>query len=51
MPLYQSEYVLFQYSPEVFAEFIKCVPEPFRSKLIEEESHLNLTPREKRLNS
>ena len=51
MPLYQREFVVFQYTPKIFADFIKCVPEPFRSKLIEEESKLNLTPREKRLNS
>ena len=49
-PVYQSDYLLFQYSPSVFLEFIKCVPEPFRGKLIEEEKQLNLTPREKRLN-
>ena len=50
-PAYLLEFALFQYTPEVFADFIKCVPEPFRSKLIEEENQLNLTPREKRLNS
>lgn len=50
-PRYQSEFVLFQYTPEIFAEFIECVPEPFRSNLIEEESCMSLTPREQRLNS
>ena len=43
MPLYQSEYVLFQYRAEVFADFIECVPERFRTNLIEtaESLHLN----------
>lgn len=49
-PLYQSEYVLFQYRPNVFADFIECVPERFRSKLIQEEKDLDLKPYEKFLN-
>ena len=47
LPLYQSEFVLFQYRPDVFAELIECVPERFRDRLIREEARLNLTPWEK----
>ena len=49
-PLYQSEYVLFQYRPDVFADFIECVPERFRNKLIQEKENLDLKPYEKFLN-
>jgi hypothetical protein len=47
LPLYQSEFVLFQYRPDVFEELIECVPERFRDRLIREEAHLNLKPWEK----
>ena len=36
MPLYRSEYVLFQFDADIFAEFISYVPEPFHAKLINE---------------
>ena len=47
MPLYQSEYALFQYQPDVFSEFIQYVPEQFREKLILAEKRLDLKPYEK----
>ena len=36
MPLYRSEYVLFQFEADIFAEFITYVPEPFHTKLIDD---------------
>ena len=45
--LYQSEYVLFQYRPDIFSLFIKCVPERFKQGLIFTEKNLNLNWYEK----
>ena len=42
MPIYQSDYLLFQYTPEIFCEFIDCVPSPFREALLKEERELGL---------
>ena len=36
MPLYRSEYVLFQFEADIFTEFITYVPEPFHTKLIDD---------------
>ena len=47
MPLYQSEYVLFQYRPDIFASFIECVPEQFKNGLLWKEKNLNLRPYER----
>ena len=38
MPLYQSEYIMFQYRPKVFDEFIHCVPAQFREKLLQQKA-------------
>ena len=40
--LYQSEYVLFQYRPDIFSSFIESVPERFKRRLIITEKNLNL---------
>ncbi len=36
MPLYRSEFVIFQFEAGLFAEFISYVPEPFHTKLIDD---------------
>ena len=47
MPLYQSEYVLFQYRPDVFSEFIKHIPEHYKKELVLAEKQLDLKAYEK----
>ncbi len=42
MPLYQSEFLMFQYTSEIFSEFIECVPSPFREELLKKERELGL---------
>lgn len=42
MPLYQSEYILFQYRSDIFSSFVECVPERYKQGLIFTEKHLNL---------
>ncbi len=49
-PLYQSEYVLFQYRPDFFPDFIECVPERFRGRLVREEENIDFKSYEKFLN-
>ncbi len=43
MPAYKKEYILFQYTPEVFEEFVKFVPKLFLEKLLFEETQLTIT--------
>ena len=42
MPLYQSEYVLFQYRPDIFSSFVECVPEKYKQGLLFTEKKLKL---------
>ena len=50
IPVFEKEYVLFQYNPEVFKEFIKCVPEQYRDVLLVEEKKLLLSRFEEYVN-
>ena len=34
---YKYDYVMFHYDPEIFNEFLKCVPDRFRDQLIRDE--------------
>lgn len=47
-----DEYILFQYSPEVFDEFVKYIPdEKYREILTAQKNRLKLNWREKRMNN
>ncbi len=43
MPIYQSDYFLLLYEPEIFSELIDCLPSHFKEKLLEEARELGLT--------
>ena len=36
MPAYIDDYVLFQYTPDVFSEFVKYIPESLKEKVVDE---------------
>lgn len=42
MPVYLTDYLLFQYEPEVFSGLIESVPSHFRKKLLDEARELGL---------
>ena len=50
IPVFEKEYVLFQYNPEVFKEFVKCVPEQYRDALLADEKKLLLSRLEEYIN-
>ena len=50
IPVFESEYILFQYSPKAFEEFIKCVPDRIRHELEKQEKDIVLTRYEERVN-
>ena len=49
IPVFESEYVLFQYTPEAYEEFKKCIPERIRNELEEAEKSVVLTRYEERM--
>ena len=49
IPVFESEYVLFQYTPEAYEEFKKRIPERIRKELEEAEKSVILTRYEERM--
>ncbi len=50
MPRYKSEYIMIQYTPEVFKRIIECVPLEFRDNLVQKEKSIILSRYEQWLN-
>lgn len=48
MPAYIDDYVLFQYTPDVFSEFVKYIPESLKEKVVDEAQEWELAKEERK---